>query len=121
MRKVLPKGLDIELVGGLTEHQTAHAGVSLLIETGRRSGIVATAERYLHLKKTSKGLGDGQMVEALVLLSALGGDCPEDFEVLRRDVGLGALTGYTLPPAPTVRQPAWRQTGGWSVFTMRQL
>ncbi len=113
MRKILPKGLgmapamqqsSIELVGGLTESQTAHAGVSLLIETGRRSGVVAAAERGLHTKKSGKGLGEGQMVEAFVLLSALGGECLEDFEVLRRDVGLGALTGYALPPAPTARQ-----------------
>lgn len=104
MAKRLPKALDVDLLGGLTEKQTAHAGVALLIETGRRSGVMAAAEQHLHTKKSTKGLGQGQMVEAFVLLSALGGECPEDFEVLRRDAGLAVFTGYDLPAAPTARQ-----------------
>ena len=44
------------------------------------------------------------MVEAFALLSALGGDCIDDFEGLRRDCGLRALVGYFLPSAPAARQ-----------------
>jgi len=104
MRKPLPSALDIDLAGGLTEEVTPHAGVALLIELGRRSGVMAAAEKYLPPKKSAKGLGQGQMVESFVLLSALGGDCIDDFEGLRRDYGLKALTGYFLPSAPTARQ-----------------
>ena len=43
-------------------------------------------------------------VESFVLLSALGGDCVDDFDGLRRDLGLAALLGYTLPAAATARQ-----------------
>jgi hypothetical protein len=39
-----------------------------------------------------------------VLLSALGGDCLDDFEGLRRDYGLAAMLGYHLPAAATARQ-----------------
>jgi hypothetical protein len=39
-----------------------------------------------------------------VRLSALGGECLDDFEALRRDRGLAALVGYDLPAAPTARQ-----------------
>jgi hypothetical protein len=104
MRKPLPNALDIDFQGGLTSEVTPHAGIALLIETGRRSGIMAAAEKYLPQKRSPKGLGQGQFVEAFVLLSALGGDCLDDFDGLRRDLGLRALTGYPLPAAATARQ-----------------
>jgi hypothetical protein len=104
MRKPLANALDIDLRGGLTDKVTPHAGVALLIETARRSGVIAAAERALPAKASPKGLRQGELVESLVLLSALGGDCPEDLDGLRRDQGLAALTGYTLPAASTARQ-----------------
>jgi hypothetical protein len=104
VRKPLPNALDIDLAGGLTEEVTPHAGVALLVELGRRSGVMAAANKYLPAKKSAKGLGQDQMVESFVLLSALGGDCIDDFEGLRRDYGLRALVGYFLPSAPTARQ-----------------
>jgi hypothetical protein len=104
MRRPLPNALDIDLRGGLTDAVTPHAGSALLIEVGRRSGVLAAAERHLPGKKSPKGLGQGQFVEAFVLLSALGGDCADDFDPLRRDRGLAALLGYDLPAASTGRQ-----------------
>src|SRR5712692_9430487 len=104
MRKPLPQALDIDFKGGLTSAVTPHAGIALFLETGRRSGVMAAAEKYLPQKRSPKGLGQGQFVEAFVLLSALGGDCVDDFDGLRRDMGLAALTGYTLPAAATARQ-----------------
>jgi Transposase DDE domain group 1 len=104
MRKPLPNALDIDFRGGLTEEVTPHAGVGLLIELGRRSGVMAAAERHLPKRKSSKGLGQGQWVESFVLLSALGGECLDDFDGLRRDYGLAALLGYHLPAASTARQ-----------------
>lgn len=102
-RKPLPNALDIDLRGGLTEKVTPHAGVALLIDAMRRAGVPAAAERHLPAKRSPKGLGQGAMVESLVLLSALGGDCLDDLDHLRRDMGLAALTGYTLPAASTAR------------------
>ena len=104
MRRPMPNALDIDLRGGLTDKVTPHAGVALLIDCLRRAGVPAAAERHLPAKRSPKGLGQGQMTEAFVLLSALGGECLDDFEHLRRDMGLAALTGYTLPAAPTARQ-----------------
>ncbi len=104
MRKPLPNALDIGFEGGLSEEFTPHAGSALLIEVGRRSGVMAAAERHLPAKRSPKGLGNGQFVEAVVLLSALGGDCLDDFDNLRRDRGLAALVGYNLPAASTARQ-----------------
>jgi hypothetical protein len=104
MRKPLPNALDIDFLGGLTEEVTPHAGVALLVELGRRSGVMAAAERHLPKRRSSKGLGEGQLVESFVLLSALGGDCLDDFDGLRRDYGLATLVGYHLPAASTARQ-----------------
>jgi hypothetical protein len=103
-RKPLPNALDIDLRGGLTDKVTPHAGVALLIDALRRAGVPTAAQRHLPAKRSPKGLDQGRMTEAFVLLSALGGECLDDFEHLRRDRGLAALTGYTLPAAPTARQ-----------------
>jgi hypothetical protein len=104
MRRPLPNALDIDLRGGLTDAVTPHAGSALLIELGRRSGVLAAAERRLPAKKAPKGLGAGQLIESFVVLSALGGECLDDFDPLRRDRGLAALLGYDLPAASTARQ-----------------
>jgi hypothetical protein len=83
---------------------TPHAGSALLIEVMRRSGVIAAAERHLPAKKSAKGLRQGELVEAFVLMSALGGECLDDFDTVRRDRGLAALLGYDLPAASTARQ-----------------
>ncbi len=103
-RKPLPNALDIDLRGGLTDRVTPSAGVALLIDCLRRAGVPGAADRHLPAKRSPRGLGQGAMVESLVLLSALGGDCLDDLDHLRRDMGLAALTGYTLPAASTARQ-----------------
>jgi hypothetical protein len=103
-RTPLPHDLPIAIRGGLGEVLTPHAGVAGLIELGRQSNVMAAAEQYLPAKQSPKGLGQGEMVEAFVVLSALGGECLDDFTHLRRDAGLATLLGYTLPAAATARQ-----------------
>ena len=103
-RKGLPTYVAMEFEGGLPELSTPYAGVTLLIELGRVSGVMATAERCLPDKKSPKGLGQGQFVESIVILSALGGDCIDDFDRLRLDRGLESMLGYKLPAASTARQ-----------------
>ena len=101
--KLSPRGLEIGFEGGLVEDVTAHGGVGLLVETGRRAGVMERADRVLPAKANSNGLGQGQMVESFVLLSALGGECPEDFETLRKDKGLEAMVGHSFPAPSTAR------------------
>ena len=103
-RKPLRRDLPIAIRGGLEEVVTPHAGVAGLIELGRQSNVMAAAEKYLSAKQSPRGLGQGEMVEAFVVLSALGGECIDDFTNLRRDEGLAMLLGYTLPAAETARQ-----------------
>ena len=96
--------LGIDYIGGLNEESTAFAGVGLLLDVFRQAGIGATAEKVLPQKLSPKGLRQGQMVEAFVVLSSLGGECLDDMERLRRDKGLASLLEYTPPAAETARQ-----------------
>ena len=97
------KSLEIEFAAGLAEEVTTHAGVALLVETARRSGVIAAADRALPAKINPKGLTQGQLVESFVLLSALGGECLDDLQKLRQDQGLAVLIGYQLPAPSTAR------------------
>ena len=120
--KLLPRGVEIGFEGGLEEEVTAHAGVTLLVETGRRSGVMERADRVLPSKKNPKGLGQAQMVESFVVLSALGGECVEDFQTLRADLGLEAMVGYELPAPSTAAgdgEAAPRPAHSWSGSTTR--
>ena len=97
------KSLGIGFEAGLREDVTAHAGVALLVEAGRLGGVIASADRALPAKKNPKGLTQGQMVESFVVLSTLGGECPDDLQKLRQDQGLEAMVGYELPAPSTAR------------------
>jgi len=98
------KALDIDICGGLTDEVTTWAGVSLLVELFRRVGVGEVADKVLAKKRSPKGLSQGQMVESFVLLSALGGECVDDVEHLRGDMGLEVITGHEIPAASTARQ-----------------
>lgn len=96
--------LGVKIVGGLREKSTPWGGASLLIELFRRAGMDGVANKVLPAKGSAKGLKQGQMVEGFVLLSALGGDCVEDMQHLRDDVGLKGILGYRPPAPETARQ-----------------
>lgn len=102
--------LGVKIVGGLKERATPWAGVSLLVDLFRKLEMDQVANRVLPAKKSSKGLNQGQMVESFVLLSALGGECLEDMQHIRDDVGLAGIVGYK-PPVPG---------SGWMGFMMRR-
>lgn len=112
--------LDLEFEGGLSAQATAHAGVSVLVELLRCCGVLAVADRVLPAKKNPKGLSHGQMVESVVVLSALGGECMDDMEILRRDLGLQAILGYE-PPAPSTLRSWLEQFHDEAALTARPL
>lgn len=98
-----PDGVELAFTGGLSEQATAHAGVAVLVEVIRRSGTPAVADRCLPAKQNPKGLTRAQMVEAVVVHSALGGECMDDMAQLRLDGGLTAILGYKMPAPSTLR------------------
>ena len=102
MRK--KSALGLAMTGGLQVAMTPWAGVAPLIESMRQIEMVEKADKVLPLKKSSRGLTSGQMVECFVLLSTLGGECLEDMERLRRDEALAQMLGHAVPAPETARQ-----------------
>lgn len=96
--------LGLAMMGGLEVSMTPWAGVGPLIEAMRKTEVTSKADKVLPLKKSSKGLTSGQMVECFVLLTTLGGECLEDMERLRQDEALGQMLGYSTPAPETARQ-----------------
>jgi hypothetical protein len=108
--------LGVRIVGGLKEVSTPWAGSSLLVDLFRKLEMDKIANKTLPPKKSSKGLNQGQMVEAFVLLSALGGENVEDMQHIRDDAGLAGIVGYTLPAPETANSPAMvRWFSRWGV------
>lgn len=103
-RKPLGRDIALPIAGGLEEVGTPRGGAAALISLGRQSNVMAAAAKHLPPKQSPKGLGQDQMVESFVLLSALGGECLDDFTHLRKDPGLAAILGYDLPAPSTARQ-----------------
>jgi hypothetical protein len=54
--------LGVKIVGGLPEASTLWAGVSLLVELFRRSGVDEVANKDLPAKGSTKGLSQGETV-----------------------------------------------------------
>jgi hypothetical protein len=58
----------------------------------------------LRLRKRQRGYSEGQMVESLVLLQTVGGDCPEDIRLLANDPCLERGLGYAPPKVTAARE-----------------
>ncbi len=81
---------------------TSFSGLPLVVEAlraceGQRAIEQGPPRRLCHRER---GLSDAQMAESFCLLLAAGGECIDDFETLRDDVGLSDMVGYELP-SPT--------------------
>jgi len=82
---------------------TGRAGVPLVIELFRQLGVAQAIDTHVAVKQRQRGLKGSQLVESLIALWVSGGDRCQDLTTLREDQGLGALLGYALPAATTVR------------------
>jgi hypothetical protein len=111
MRKPLANALDSDLRGGLTEPVTPPAGVARLRETARRRGVLAAAARALPATPSPTGLRQGEMVEALVRVSAPGGECSDDL------TGCAATRAWRRSPATRCRRPPPRGRGRTAAMT----
>ena len=87
----------------LREMGSAHAGLLSVSRALRSLHLGGLVEANLDLKSRQRGFTEGQMVESLVLLQVLGGDCPEDISMLAEDPCLVRGLGYTPPKASAVR------------------
>ena len=72
------------------------------------NALAASVQRHLELKQRRRGLDEASSVESFLALNAVGGECPDDFDVLREDAGMAAMFGYE-PPSPAAARKFLRQ------------
>ena len=87
----------------LREPASPHAGVLAVARVYRSLKIPELIEANLQFKQRQRGFGEAQMAETIVLLQAVGGDCPEDMPLLHSDPLLSSALGYALPKVSAVR------------------
>ena len=62
-------------------------------------GRPTTGRRQPDLRKRQRGFSEGQFIESIALLQAVGGECPEDMRLIKGDECLERGLGYELPRA----------------------
>lgn len=71
----------------IPETLTALGGVPLLVQAFRSLSLLAKVREQVRIKQRDQGYDEATMVESFVVLNAVGGECCDDFERLRRRSG----------------------------------
>ena len=88
----------------LAEASSSYAGALATSRAFRALELPAAIEAALKLKKRQRGFSEAQMIETLVLLQTIGGDCPEDISLLALDTCIARGLGYEVPKVTAVRE-----------------
>ncbi len=88
----------------LQEATSPHAGLLCISRAYRALGLPGLIAANLPLRKRRRGFAEAQVIESMVLLQALGGECPEDMHLLSKDDCLERGLGYAPPKATAVRE-----------------
>jgi Transposase DDE domain group 1 len=88
----------------LDEMSSPHAGLLPTSRAFRSLGIPGLIAANLKLKERQRGYDEAQYVEAVVLLQTVGGECPEDMQLLVGDPCLERGLGFQLPKVGAVRR-----------------
>jgi hypothetical protein len=88
----------------LSEATSAHAGVLASSRAFRSLGFPSLIDQELKLYQRKRGFSEAQMVESILLLQTLGGDCPEDIGLLAGDECLARGLGYQPPKVTAARE-----------------
>jgi len=81
---------------------TSFGGLPLVMETFRALGLPQAIKKHLSLLRRPSKYREADYVESFVSVFAAGGDCVDDFEMLRADEGLKKL-GLRVPSPEAVR------------------
>jgi hypothetical protein len=81
---------------------TSFGGLPLVMETFRALGLPQAIKRHLVLHDREGKYQEADYVESFVSVFAAGGDCVDDFEILRQDEGLKKL-GLRIPSPEAAR------------------
>lgn len=87
----------------LDEPASPHAGALVISRAFRSLKGPDLCAANLQLKTRQRGYDEAQFLETILLLQAVGGDCPEDLSLLNQDPMLGRALGYELPKVTAVR------------------
>jgi len=88
----------------LTEASSPHVGALAVSRAFRSLAVPGLIAANLKLRKRQRGFSEGQMIEALVLLQTVGGECPEDIRLLAHDPCLERGLGYRPPKVTAARE-----------------
>ena len=88
----------------LREATSPHAGALSISRAARALGLPQLLAANLALRKRQRGFSEAQFIEAICLLQAVGGECPEDLHLLQGDDCLERGLGYELPSVTAVRE-----------------
>jgi len=88
----------------LHEATSPHAGVLSVSRVFRALGLPQLMGANLTLRKRQRGFSEAQLIESISLLQAIGGECPEDMQLLNADQCLERGLGYDLPSVTAVRE-----------------
>lgn len=83
---------------------TSHGGLFTIGEMFRAMGLDKIVERCVKTKQRKRGFRDAEMVESYMALFVAGGECLDDFEVMRRDRILPEVLGHDFPSASCARE-----------------
>ena len=81
---------------------TSFSGLPLVMETFRALGLAQSIAKHLPLHRRPGKYEEADYVESFLAVFAAGGDCFDDFELLRQDRGLQKL-GLKVPSAESAR------------------
>lgn len=87
----------------LQEASSPHAGLLAVSRAFRSLGLPDLIAANLQLRKRKRGFAEAQMIESVILLQAIGGECPDDVRLLANDPCLERGLGYRPPKATAVR------------------
>src|SRR6266853_1031449 len=88
----------------LQEATSPHAGLLSTSRVFRSLRLPELITANLPLRKRQRGFSEAQLIESIVLLQTVGGDCPEDIHLLSPDACMERGLGYRPPKATAVRE-----------------
>jgi len=88
----------------LEECLTAWGGAPLIVRAARSLNVPGLVNRNVAIKERERGFDEATYIESFLVLNALGGDCLEDFDLLREDAGLKEMLGHEVPSSEAARK-----------------
>jgi len=88
----------------LHEATSPHAGALSISRAYRSLGMPQLVAANLKLRKRQRGFSEGQFIESISVLQAVGGQCPEDMRWIKGDECLERGLGYELPSVTAERE-----------------